>query len=455
MDVFRFEQDGGRSFLCYQKDSSIRKDEFAAGMLVNNKIPATAVFICFEQNDTELWKYDVTGFRNLQQIYGNCMKRTGFLLLLKGGRDILDSCRSFMLDPDQIILSPEYVFVDTNEGSLRFLILPLTEKKESFSEGWRRLLCSFAPDRTEDTAYYNELLTIIKNEEITEQSIQKMILRVQRKPVEGSRQTLPTVGENVCSEADVLSEMKSLSEGESAGNLSEQMVAVPGRNSTKGTGQTQAKEEKKRGVLAGLFGKKKKEKKEASVVSTKNQQGKSVNTSFGGLIIPGVENLPEKKEDTKQRKKSGKEFLRKTAKNNPEKDSPERGNKQAFTGITQKKTEKPVKNSIQIESQEQGILQETGNNVYRIQRIATGEQYNLKPGINKIGRNRRIVDIYITENPHVGRLHTIIYIIPEGVYIEDNGSSNGTYVNGNMIQCRTEIHSGDRIRLGNEEFILI
>lgn len=82
------------------------------------------------------------------------------------------------------------------------------------------------------------------------------------------------------------------------------------------------------------------------------------------------------------------------------------------------------------------------------------EIYVLKGSVIHIGKSAEN-DICITDNPAVSRLHAIIQQ-NDGIYtIRDNHSTNHTLVNGILLSENQEkqLSSGDRILLGNEEFI--
>lgn len=53
----------------------------------------------------------------------------------------------------------------------------------------------------------------------------------------------------------------------------------------------------------------------------------------------------------------------------------------------------------------------------------------------------------------VSRKHCTIMRNESGLQIQDLGSSNGTYVNGERIQ-QAELHAGDRIRIGSLRFVV-
>ena len=64
-------------------------------------------------------------------------------------------------------------------------------------------------------------------------------------------------------------------------------------------------------------------------------------------------------------------------------------------------------------------------------------------------------DICINDNPAVSRVHAIISQFDGNYVIQDNGSTNHTFVNGIILNGSQgkPLADGDRILLGNEEFI--
>ncbi|BDU75383.1 GGDEF domain-containing protein [Mesoterricola sediminis] len=86
-----------------------------------------------------------------------------------------------------------------------------------------------------------------------------------------------------------------------------------------------------------------------------------------------------------------------------------------------------------------------------------GRVFPLVPGANLIGRSPQ-VDIALLDE-EVSRVHATITLRMEGaqerLQLEDNGSTNGTFVNGRPVQRAQELHPGDRIALGNHVLKLV
>lgn len=87
-------------------------------------------------------------------------------------------------------------------------------------------------------------------------------------------------------------------------------------------------------------------------------------------------------------------------------------------------------------------------------RRATGVTVNIDRPVFKIGKERDKVDLYVSENRTVSRLHATIYTKNGSCFIEDNNSTNRTFINGTPLLPEREIKlkDGDVLKLSNEEF---
>lgn len=76
----------------------------------------------------------------------------------------------------------------------------------------------------------------------------------------------------------------------------------------------------------------------------------------------------------------------------------------------------------------------------------------IKPGAMTVGRSKE-ADMVVNDKT-VSREHAIIEMVGENgaVFVTDNGSRNGTTINGVVVTDRTEIHEGDVVMFGQVEF---
>ena len=110
------------------------------------------------------------------------------------------------------------------------------------------------------------------------------------------------------------------------------------------------------------------------------------------------------------------------------------------------------------EDEEEGtaLLDDTSNVRFpSLFRVLTEETISINKPVFRIGKERSYVDYFVTNNNAVSRSHADIITRGSNYFVIDLNSKNDTYINDQMlpVQCETEIRDGDRLRLGNEEFI--
>lgn len=80
-------------------------------------------------------------------------------------------------------------------------------------------------------------------------------------------------------------------------------------------------------------------------------------------------------------------------------------------------------------------------------------EFELAPGTHLAGRAR---DAQVSiDDPAVSRYHARIVVAARGVAtVEDLGSRNGTYLNGQRLAAVAPLHEGDRVRIGPVELVV-
>jgi hypothetical protein len=54
----------------------------------------------------------------------------------------------------------------------------------------------------------------------------------------------------------------------------------------------------------------------------------------------------------------------------------------------------------------------------------------------------------VLDDPYVSTVHARVFPKDETTMVEDMGSTNGTYLNRKRISAPTEVHKGDRVKIG-------
>ncbi len=88
-------------------------------------------------------------------------------------------------------------------------------------------------------------------------------------------------------------------------------------------------------------------------------------------------------------------------------------------------------------------------------RILTEETIRINKPVFRIGKEKSYVDYFVTNNIAVSRSHADIITRSGRYFVKDLNSKNHTYINKQEIPvlCEVEIHDGDSLTLGNEEFV--
>lgn len=104
-----------------------------------------------------------------------------------------------------------------------------------------------------------------------------------------------------------------------------------------------------------------------------------------------------------------------------------------------------------------GLLVENNANVRfpTLYRVLTEETVSIHKPVFRLGKERSYVDYFVTNNIAVSRSHADIITRGNKYFVKDLNSKNRTYINDQEIpvHMEVEIHAGDRLKLGNEEFI--
>lgn len=61
----------------------------------------------------------------------------------------------------------------------------------------------------------------------------------------------------------------------------------------------------------------------------------------------------------------------------------------------------------------------------------------------------------VIKHPEASRVHATIWEQGGVAYIQDEGSANGTFVNGRLIRKMVQLKHGDKVRIGESIFTLI
>lgn len=127
------------------------------------------------------------------------------------------------------------------------------------------------------------------------------------------------------------------------------------------------------------------------------------------------------------------------------------------TGLLVENYEDEATGLLTDEDEATGLLAENNANVHfpTLYRVLTEESISVNKPVFRLGKEKSYVDYFVTNNIAVSRSHADIITRGTRYFVMDLNSKNHTYINNQEIpiHCEVEIHDGDRLKLGNEEFV--
>ena len=152
-------------------------------------------------------------------------------------------------------------------------------------------------------------------------------------------------------------------------------------------------------------------------------------------------------------KREGNELPAEEIQDNPQNDAPEQSEEiqeiEKPDSNDENKAEEHVPSDSTMELDAALILRPA-----KLTRRSTGAVYSINKPVFIIGKENIKVDLCVTDNRTVSRVHAHI-VCKDGIfYIIDQNSTNRTFVNGINVPPHVEykLHDGDEIRLSNEFF---
>lgn len=94
--------------------------------------------------------------------------------------------------------------------------------------------------------------------------------------------------------------------------------------------------------------------------------------------------------------------------------------------------------------------------VYHLEYVKLGSDITISDNPVSIGRSNKEADFVIQGNTNISRKHCIISTRNGIVYVKDNKSLNGTFINNEKLipNVEKELHEGDVLYVADEKFVL-
>lgn len=464
MTAFTYEEQGDRRYLVYEKKPEDILDTLTLEMISNNQIEGLAPANHIQMDDHFYMKYDITGCKSLREYMQGTINRQQLLHIMESIADTAMEAEDYMLRFSSFVLDTDYMYMDGAGRKVFCIVLPVVREEAPLELFLKELLMGAQYNQAEDCSYVAALINFFSSPvSFSVHALKGQIAglkkeKTSRKKIEEQNRVLPeppaSPKKRGHSEAPNDPEKQNclniLFSDEEEKTLREKIGQFFKRDRSE-KDEYEEEEIEDRKEKRGFFGKRSEKKKKDQV---KEQSGDSI---LGGIAIPGMEvpvrpqkeRRPEDQEQQPHFEKYEKREIPIPAQKIPLKQLETGGSDFGETVYLQEEDD----DETAFLGQEKG-----GGPEFSLYRFSTKETFRITGDVSRIGRSPSIAEISITGNKCIGRIHAILYVRGQDVFIEDNHSKNHTYVDGIRLDPEDPpvlLNQGSKIRLGDEELEFI
>ncbi|MBU5482449.1 DUF6382 domain-containing protein [Blautia sp. MSJ-19] len=139
-----YKRDVSHNYLILHGESDINTASYQVRMLTGNSIPSVLKCRIQGLDGKQLFYYDITSRQSVASFYEQKKLKGGDLaMLLRGFLQIMEELAEYLVDPGQLVLCPEYMFLDVEARKVYFCCLP--GYQHPVQEQFRQLTEYFLP----------------------------------------------------------------------------------------------------------------------------------------------------------------------------------------------------------------------------------------------------------------------------------------------------------------------
>ncbi|WP_186580087.1 DUF6382 domain-containing protein [Aquibacillus kalidii] len=404
------EDYGSTSFLYYKVSSDQDVPTNVIDQIAKSNVPGILPCVAIKTGDDTFIRYDITSTSSLENYLSRSVSKQQLTNCLGGLLETLIKAAHNGLQPNNFLFNKKYMYIDTYSNQLIIPYLPIDNQSVyeqiSLSEFIRQMLSTLPYNLTDDLEFFIKLHNYIA----TEADLTAMKLKAKL------NELAPTYISNNM---------------EQAAKEDDSDFYSPGSRSS------EFKHSVNQGVLTSEYSTKKVDKKKSKRLEieeevnykrvTKTELDEN-STGYRGNSLPGTSiNIGSNL-----------------------------GNGMSNPWIENSNEGTTVLGAVSEDEEEGtttlGISQRITQYPYLIAQN-NNEKITIDKEIFKIGRDPKNTD-YMCANRVVGRIHAKVYSCNGEYFVEDNNSTNGSYVNGMKLTAyeKKKIRHEDTIKLANEEF---
>ena len=144
-----YKRDMSHNYLILHGENQVDTSSYQVRMLTGNAVPSILKCRIQGLDGKFLFYYDITSRQSLASFYEQKKLKASDLRIIFGGFvKIMEEMSEFLLNPDQLLLSPEYMYLDIEKQKMYFCCLP--GESGTISEQFREMTEYFLPKLDHD-----------------------------------------------------------------------------------------------------------------------------------------------------------------------------------------------------------------------------------------------------------------------------------------------------------------
>ena len=120
-----YKRDINHNYLIFEDEKGIDRSSYQVRMLLGNVIPS--ILRCHLQNldGKNFYSYEITSRQSVASYYeGRKFHGEDIRMLLEGFLRVMEELAEYLMNPEQLLIKPEYIYLDIESGTVFFCCLP-------------------------------------------------------------------------------------------------------------------------------------------------------------------------------------------------------------------------------------------------------------------------------------------------------------------------------------------
>ena len=182
MKKFNYEEKGSVPFLVYTLDYNEEIDDIALNMIRNSEINNILPVSYHQIDNQKKLEYNISSLVSMNRYLEGIVQKKRVLTVLKSVCDTFILSEDYLLDTKMFILDPEYIFVNTETGTVKMIYLAVEPEIEqmSFSVFFKQVITSIRMDLNGDCDYVPAMLNALNaSDNISITAIRQLIISLE------------------------------------------------------------------------------------------------------------------------------------------------------------------------------------------------------------------------------------------------------------------------------------